>query len=311
MKKLIITAPVHESLQQHFLQKGWEVSYLPSISYEDLGQQISTAYGLIVTTRVKVDQPLLAKAERLQWIGRLGSGLELIDLDYCASKNIHCFSSPEGNCNAVAEHALGMLLSLMNNLGKSNAELKQGMWLRNENRGVELSGKTVGIIGFGHTGSAFAKLLASFNVTVLAYDKYKSGFASQHVREANMEQICKYCNVVSFHVPLTSETKYMANNDFFNQLELKPWLINTSRGEVAETGAVIQALDAGLISGAAIDVIENENISSWTKEENLMYQNLMNRDNVFLTPHIAGYSHEAFLKMANIIVEKLSAKQLL
>ena len=156
MKKLIITAPVHESMQHSFVQKGWDVLYAPSISYEKLIQEIPNANGLIVTTRIKVDKPLLSIATNLLWIGRLGSGLELIDLDYCNSKNIQCFSSPEGNCNAVAEHALGMLLHLMNNLGKSNAEVKQGKWLRIENRGTELSGKTVGIIGYGNTGAAFA-----------------------------------------------------------------------------------------------------------------------------------------------------------
>ena len=311
MKKLIITAPVHESMQQSFVQKGWDVLYAPSISYEELMQEIPKANGLIVTTRIKVDKPLLSIATNLNWIGRLGSGLELIDLEYCASKNIQCFSSPEGNCNAVAEHALGMLLHLMNNLGKSNAEVKQGKWLRIENRGTELSGKTVGIIGYGNTGAAFAKLLSAFNVTVLAYDKYKSGFAGHNVREANMEQISRYCDVISFHVPLTAETKNLANEHFFNHLQLKPWFINTSRGEVADTHAVIAALDNGMISGAAIDVIENEKITSWNKEETQLYQNLMNRNNVLLTPHIAGYSHEAFLKMANIIVEKLFIHQLL
>ena len=287
MKKLIITAPVHDILQQAFIQKSWDVLYAPAISYDELIQEIPKANGLMVTTRIKVDKNLLAHAENLQWIGRLGSGLELIDLDYCNSKNIQYFSSPEGNSNAVAEHALGMLLHLMNNLGKSNAEVKQGKWLRIENRGTELSGKTVGIIGYGNTGAAFAQLLSAFNVTVLAYDKYKTGFASQYVREANMEQIGKYCEVISFHVPLTAETKHMANAVFFNALKQKPWFINTSRGAVADTHAIIMALDSGMIRGAAIDVIENEKITSWNMEETRLYQNLMNRKNVLLTPHIA------------------------
>lgn len=311
MKKLIITAPAHENLQKTFIQKGWEVNYAPDISYDELMQKIPWANGLIVTTRIKVDQPLLSKAAHLQWIGRLGSGLELIDLEYCASKNIQCFSSPEGNCTAVAEHALGMLLNLMNHIGKSNDEVKQGKWLRNENRGTELTGKTVGIIGYGNTGAAFAKLLSSFDVTVLAYDKYKAGFATQQVREANMEQLAKYADVISLHVPLTAETKFMANDDFFTQLQRQPYFINTSRGEITDSGALLRALDKNMLRGAAIDVIENEKIQSWSPVEAKLYSQLVNRPNVLLTPHIAGYSHEAFLKMAQIIVEKLSARQLI
>ena len=199
----------------------------------------------------------------------------------------------------------------MNHIGKSNDEVKQGKWLRNENRGTELSGKTVGIIGYGNTGAAFAKLLSSFDVTVLAYDKYKSGFATQQVREANMEQLAKYADVISLHVPLTAETKFMANDDFFSQLQRQPFFINTSRGEITDSGALLRALDNKMIRGAAIDVIENEKIQSWSPVEAKLYSQLMSRPNVLLTPHIAGYSHEAFLKMAQIIIEKLSARQLI
>ncbi|MFZ9215391.1 MAG: NAD(P)-dependent oxidoreductase [Sediminibacterium sp.] len=302
---VIITAPAHPYLAQRLQDKGFDVVMSEIITYNELANTIASATGLVVSTRIKIDQPLLEKAAALKWIARLGSGMELIDTTFAATKNIVCVSSPEGNAGAVGEHAMALLLNLMNKVSASFAEVKNGLWIRDANRADALMGKTVGIIGMGHTGNAFASRLQSFGVQIMAHDKYKQETTLSNVEFVDIATLCANADVVSLHLPLTPETHHYASTSFFASLVKSPYFINTCRGKVADTAALIAALKNAQIKGAGLDVLENENLGSYSEVERVQLDWLCSQPNVIITPHIAGYSHEAFYLMAKIVLDKL------
>jgi D-3-phosphoglycerate dehydrogenase len=306
--KVIVTAAVHPFLLATLEQKGFEICFEPTITYDQLSLKISDAVGLIVTTRLSIDAKIIEAAKTLKWVGRLGSGMELIDTDLAQSKGILCVSSPEGNRTAVGEHSLGLLLNLMHRIHSAYGEIKMGQWIRDANRGDELTGKKVGIIGFGHTGTAFAKVLTGFDVELLAHDIQPRALGSQQLPQVEMvqlETIQAKAEVISLHLPLTPLTKHFANTRFFEALQQQPYFLSTCRGGVTSTPALLEALQHQQIRGAGLDVLENEQLDTYNQAEKANLAALMALPNFILTPHIAGYSQEAYYKMSKILLEKL------
>lgn len=306
IKRALITAEIHPYLQQRLEELGFAVDVFEEIEREKLLEIIAEYSVLIITTYTKVDAEVVDAAINLKWIGRVGSGMENIDVAYCKTKNIVCVNSPEGNGNAVGEHCLAMLLNLLNNITKSNNELKQNLFLREENRGEELDGKTIGIIGYGHTGSAFAKKLCGFDVEILVYDKYKIATDS-FVKNVSLAELKNKCDVISFHLPYNEETHYYLHLDFIADCAKQPIFINTSRGAVVNIIDVINGLENNKIKGLCIDVYEDEPITKNKIHSIEIYQKLFAFNNVIATPHIAGWTIESKYKLAKILMDKLES----
>ncbi len=302
---IIITAPVHEIFTETLSNKGIPFLYQPGILSEEIKPLLNQATGIVVSTHLEVNKSLIDLAPHLQWIGRLGSGMEHIDVAYAKSKNINCISSPEGNRNAVAELALGSLLCLLRNIHSSFDEVKHFQWNRDKNRGTELSGRTIGIVGYGNTGMAFAKLLQAFDVTLLVYDKYRTNINEYGAIPTELTEIAERADVISFHLPWNIETQHFANSSFFNSLKKSPILINTSRGSIVNTASLIEALTHKKVSGAVLDVLENEKLNQLSPTEQLELELLIQHPNTIITPHIGGYSFEATYKMSAVLLEKL------
>ncbi|MAQ69766.1 MAG: hydroxyacid dehydrogenase [Flavobacteriales bacterium] len=279
--------------------------YNTNMNAEEVLQQIHLFDGLIVRNRLKINATFLKKAKNLKFIGRYGSGMESIDIKKASELNIQCFNSAAGNANAVAEHTLGMLLYLFKNIHKSALNSHNLKWAREVNRGIEIENKTIGIIGYGNTGSAFAEKLMKFKCEIIAYDKYKSGFGNNIIQEGNIKNIYEKCDVISFHVPLNQETTYFFNSELISKMKKPFYLLNTSRGKVVSNRALVDGLKLNKILGAGLDVIENENssFSNITVDENLNY--LLSCDNVILTPHIAGLSKESNKKLSTVLIDKI------
>jgi len=308
INRVLFADTAHPLLTQKLNEVGFICDYFDDLNYEKAIEIGKNYTGIVIRSRFRIDSNLLDACTKLKWIARVGAGMENIDVKYAQTKGISCLHAPEGNRNAVAEQAIGMLLMLMNNLLKADKEVRSGIWLREENRGFEIEGKTVGIFGFGNTGSSFAEKLSGFNCQILAYDKYKSHFGNDLITECLPEDIFERADIVSLHLPLSAETKYFANSAFFNSFKKPIWFINTSRGKVLQTDALIQALETKKVMGAALDVLEFESISFEKMHEMPpAFQTLIKMPNVVLSPHIAGWTHESNIKMAQVLFNKIMA----
>ncbi len=310
MKKVLITDDCHPLLADGLERMGYTCDFMPDITPENTLKLISDYEGLIINSKIIVNRTFLDKAVRLRFVGRLGSGMEIIDRAYAAERGVAVVSSPEGNRNAVAEQALGMLLALMNNMLRSDREVRADIWRREANRGIELRGKTIGIIGFGHTGSQFARKLAGMEMTVLAFDKYITpGYASEMpwVLESSLSDIQEQADIISLHLPLSAETRHLVDADFIGHCKNGFILMNTARGACINTADVVTALEAGRIEGACLDVFENEKPPTFSAAEAALYQRLHALENVVLTPHIAGWTQESKYLLAAVLLEKISA----
>ena len=308
-KNILFLDSVHPALSDELKKLGCHCELDEKSSKEEIEKKIGDYDGIIIRSRIKIDAALIDKANNLKFIARAGAGMENIDVDYATKKKIKCIHAPEGNRDAVGEHALGMLLSLMNNLNKADKEVRQGKWLREENRGHELMFKTVGIIGYGNMGSAFARRLNGFSVMAMAYDKYKKNFGDDFIIESNMDAIFEEAEVVSLHVPLTKETEYLVDDKFLSRFNNPIYLINTSRGKVVNTDDLVKHIKSGKVLGACLDVLEYET-SSLEKLEpkdlppSLKY--LYESDKVILSPHIAGWTFESNQRISLVLAEKIA-----
>lgn len=319
--KILFIDSAHPALKKELEKNNFVCDEDFVSSKSEIEKKVSSYTGIILRSRINIDKQFIDAGKNLKFIARVGAGMEHIDSVYAEGKGIKCLSSPEGNRNAVAEHALGMLLTLLNNICKANNEVKEGKWIRELNRGTELEGKTIGIYGYGNTGSAFAKLLRGFDVKILAYDKYKKKFGNVFVKESSPEEIFSQAGVLSLHLPLTDETNYLVSDVFINKFKKNIYLINTSRGPIVKTDDLVKNIKSGKILGACLDVLEYEETSfegitptlsegegrspAAGRQQQEVLQYLLTNNKVILTPHIAGWSFESQEKMAKILAEKI------
>ncbi len=308
MNKILFIDTAHPVIQEELEKAGCICDYFKDYTRKDYEQCIHEYLGVIIRSKIQLDKAILDKAVKLKFIGRVGAGMESIDVEYAESKGIRCLNSPEGNRIAVGEHAVGLLLALMNKIILANNSIRKGIWEREGNRGIEIYGKTVGIIGYGNMGSAFAQCISGFGAQVLAYDKYKTGFSSAIVTETTLENLFEQCDILSLHLPLTDETHYMVDDAFLQKFKKPIFLLNTARGQIIKTIDLVKHLQQGKVLGAGLDVLEYENFSFETMNlANIPpdFDYLLHADNVILTPHIAGWTVESKYKLAKVLVDKI------
>lgn len=308
MFKILIADKLHPVFKEKAEALGFQVDDYPDISREQTLAIIDQYHGLAIRTKFRIDRELISSGVNLRFIARAGAGMDNIDELFAREKNILCINAPEGNRDAVGEHAVGMLLSMMNNLKRADIQVRQNLWDREGNRGTELKGKTVAIIGYGFMGASFASKLRGFDVNIIAYDKYKSGFGNEYVREVSMEEVVKLADIISLHIPLTRETRQLVDEEYLFHFRKPIFLINTSRGEVLNTEAVLKAIGTGKICAAALDVLEVEKFPALAEQE--WFEKLRREERILLSPHVAGWTFESYRKISEILAEKLEQLRL-
>jgi D-3-phosphoglycerate dehydrogenase len=303
-KKILIVDDLHPIFKEQAEAQGYLVDDRPLITREETLQIISNYAGIAVRTKFLIDKEVIDAAVNLKFVARAGAGLDNIDVAYAGSRNIKLLNAPEGNCDAVGEHAIGLLLSLANKFRYSDRQIRTGIWDREGNRGWELKGKTVGIIGYGFMGQSFARKLSGFGVKVIAYDKYKTGYSDNYATEVSMEEIVKQSDVLSLHIPLTAETRQMVNEEYLLHFRKPIFFLNTARGEITNTQAVLNAIEKGKIMGAGFDVLEVEKFPKLGEQP--WYDALIGCGSVLLTPHVAGWTYDSYRKISEVLADKLA-----
>lgn len=303
--RILIIDEVHTIFHQLMKANGHELFEEFNISKEELIFSIKNYDALVVRSKFFIDEEIISAMRRNFIIARAGAGMDNIDEKFAIENGIILINAPEGNRDAVAEHVLGMLLTFARNIHKADSEIRNGIWLREENRGFELKGKTFGIIGYGNTGRALAKKLAGFEMKVIAYDKYLSNYSDDYVSEVTINELKEQSDIISLHIPLTSETSHSINKAFFDSLAKKPFIINSSRGKVTKTSDLLEAIKTGKVLGAALDVLENEQFNNLQSNDLEWYNELVASKKVLLTSHIAGWTKESYFKISEVLAQKL------
>ena len=303
--QVIIVDDVHPILINGLKEANFRVDYLPNVNENEICSVIQHYDGIVVRSKLKLDEKILSKAIKLKWIARAGSGMDNVDVEYALKNNIHCVNAAEANADAVGEHTVAMLLSLMHKLSQADVQVRNGIWDREGNRGVEISNKTIGIIGFGHTGKSVARKLSGFGCKLLVYDKYLEDYGNEYAEQSEMIQIFEECDIITFHVPLTNETKWMVDDIYLNRFKKSVYLLNLSRGKVIRTKDLVACMESGKVLGAALDVLENEKIGNLTDDEKEWFEYLIHSKRTLLAPHVGGWSKESYQKISEVLLLKI------
>lgn len=308
--KCLVVDSMHESLFSMLTEIGWDIDYQPAITRDEIKLKHIGYDGLIVRSKTTIDRDLLGENPSIRFIGRAGAGIDNLDVDYLAEKGIHILHASEGNRDAVGEYTVGALLALMRNIPRADQQVRHQVWDREGNRGEEIMGKTVGIIGYGNMGQAFARRLAGFGCNVLAYDKYKTGFSDAVCREVTEQEIADQADILSLHIPLTRETKGMVSRAYIDRFKKKIIVVNAARGEIVSLADLVTSMETGKVRGAVLDVLENEKLSTLTPDQQRAFDTLTRKTNVIFTPHIAGWTYESHVKINVALVQKIAALKL-